>query len=208
MIDANKHETDATNLTGIQSIPLVEDPTEEEEKEKHKKALFILLLLIIGLTLLTLLARFALPGIINMLIGDRGTPMAGFGGMIQEGTPGMSLEEVRAARQAAADAASFRIKMNARPVFEKGDGMGNLFIVNSAENALDMEAEIRMDDTGALIYRSGRMKPNTFVDEDKLQVSLPKGEYKATASIITYHPDKVDERIGQTDIGLVITVKS
>lgn len=162
------------------------------------------------LVLVTLVAAFALRefGMIRFPWDPTPSISPNVGGSIKQGTPGMTPEEVQAAMQAEADKARVRLKINARPVFERGDKAGSLLMVNSAENNYNMRYVIRLNDTDEVIYDSGLMEPNTYIDNDKLSKVLPQGEYEATADILTYELDDPDNPISRYTANLMITIES
>lgn len=187
----------------MQPIP----PTAPAKKRKGLKItlLIIALLLVIALALLLLQQC----GIISFNFGQEQEQQGStVGGTIQQGTPGMTMEEILAALQAEADASRIRIKINARPEFESGDAIGSIYIVNSAENAFNMWVNIYLEETGELIYQSGMMPPNSYIDGDKLLVKLPAGEYAATADILAYELEDETKLDTRASASLIITIQN
>lgn len=101
---------------------------------------------------------------------------------------------------------SMRVKLNGYPVFPDGMSAGNLEIANPPENSLCMKVEIKLDDTEEVIYESGAIPPNHYIDEDKLAVILEKGEYHATAYVTLYNPENEDTLYNSTKFALVIQI--
>jgi len=128
------------------------------------------------------------------------------GSNVKEGTPGMSDEELQAALDAEREAALVSIELDAYPTFANGSSEGNLNIVNPATNSLYLEVEIRLDDTEEVIYKSGAIPPNSFIDNDKLSTVLQAGEYNATAYVTAYDPDNPDEQYNKAEFSLVVTI--
>jgi hypothetical protein len=133
---------------------------------------------------------------------------SGVAGAISEGTPGMTHEQAMAALQAEADRGTVSVQINARPVFASGSSEGNLYIINPATNAFNMQVVITLDDNGEVIYRSEELKPNHFIDTDVLLRDLDAGIYPATALITCVDPADPSRPINQASASLVITVES
>lgn len=134
--------------------------------------------------------------------------VANVGGSIQEGTPGMTLEELQAVMQADADASTIHFEMNFRPVFERGSSEGTLWFVNPADNHYDMRVEIHLNSRDQLVYDSGLMPRNSHIDNDKLSVALPRGTHEATAYMLAYEPGDPDTIVNRATADVVIVVKN
>jgi len=93
-------------------------------------------------------------------------------------------------------------------VFPSGSEPGDLYIINPAENAFDMQVEIVLDDTGEVIYQSGILHPNQHIASDRLLRVLPAGSYNATATIISTDPQEPERQINRATASLLITVQS
>lgn len=103
---------------------------------------------------------------------------------------------------------SMRVKMNGYPVFPDGKSAGSLEIENPAENVLYMKVKITLNDTKEVIYESGAIPPNHFIDDDKLAKILDKGEYNATAYITLFDPENPDVQYNSANFDLIITIKN
>lgn len=119
--------------------------------------------------------------------------------------PNMTPEEILAQMQKVADAAYFSFKINARPVFENGSAAGNLSIENPSHNIYPMVVQIHLDATDEIIYDSGGLYPNHYIENAKLSKRLKAGTYNATAHMNAYDPDTLEWQ-GRQAAGLVITV--
>jgi hypothetical protein len=119
---------------------------------------------------------------------------------------GMSKREKLKQFQEAVDADYFAFKINARPVFETGDGPGSLRIENPSYNIYPMVVQIFLGDTEEKIYDSGGILPNQHIDSAKLTKVLPPGSYKATAYMNAYNPD-THIWLGKQAAAIVITIK-
>lgn len=121
--------------------------------------------------------------------------------------PGKSEEEIKAMLNQKITEKTVAYTINAVPVFENGSAEGNLMLESPANNINYIEFVIRRDDTGEEIYRSGLLKPNQYITEDKLAVVLPQGSYLCTADITLYDPETLESK-GMTQAAITITVKN
>jgi len=104
--------------------------------------------------------------------------------------------------------ANMTVRINSRPVFADGKSEGDLKIANPEANVLYIKAEISLDDTGEVIYESGAVPPNHYIDNDKLTKVLKKGEYPATAHVTLFDPDNLDTQYNSANFNLVITIEN
>ena len=102
----------------------------------------------------------------------------------------LTKEEMRVQIQRAADASSFRFKMNGEPsvkTLEDGTQTADLGIINSVENTVDMEVVITLED-GTEIFKSSRLKPGQQELSGELDKTLPQGSYPASATAYALDP--------------------
>ena len=59
-------------------------------------------------------------------------------------------------------------------------------VENPPNNGKRFTVTIQRDDTGEVIYKSGYLDPEQYIDEVPLDVELPKGEYACTAYFDAY----------------------
>lgn len=175
-------------------------------KKRPQRSLLILLLLL--LLLLAVVAGAMLVG------GSRGktesTEPTGpvFAANASIGAlPGKTQEEIQAMLQQQVDDRMVAFSINANPEFENGTAKGKLLLEAPANNINYIEFVIKRDDNGQTIYRSGLMKPNQYIEEDKLSVNLPKGEYPCTVDITLYDPETLEAK-GMSQAGITIVVKN
>lgn len=83
------------------------------------------------------------------------------------------------------------MSMNAEPSFDNGSAKGNLLIENDKSNKHPQVVQIYRNDTNELIYTSSMIPVGQFINEDTIDVKLPKGDYKCTAYF-----NAVDEKTG------------
>ena len=76
--------------------------------------------------------------------------------------------------------------INATPFMVNGKGKANLMVENPPNNGKRFTVTIQRDDTGEVIYKSGYLDPEQYIDEVPLDVELAKGEYACTAYFDAY----------------------
>ena len=130
------------------------------------------------------------------------------GAMIQDGViSGYTAAEIEEIMQRKADESTFSFEVNSRPVFENGKSEGNLRIYNPAYNNYLINVEIKLDSNNKTIFKSGKLKPNQYIEKAKLSRNLKKGEYEATATISAYDPT-TEELLGISAAKMVIAVEN
>lgn len=103
----------------------------------------------------------------------------------------------------AAEEGRVRMQINSEVVFADEKSEGNLYIGNPDTNLYDMEVTITLNDTGTVVYQSGKIPPGYYIDKDKLQTALAAGAYAAKASIVYYDGEEVQVNYG---VNLNITI--
>jgi hypothetical protein len=79
------------------------------------------------------------------------------------------------------DEGMINISMNTSPYFQDGSSEGNLMIVNEEVNRYPQVVEIKRNDTGETVYRSGAIPVGSRIESAKLSAWLPAGTYECTA---------------------------
>lgn len=120
--------------------------------------------------------------------------------------PGLSPEELQKELQKKADESLFSFNINSKPVFENGKSEGNLRIANPQYNVYPIEVTIRLEDTNEVIFKSGKIQPNHYIEKAKLTKNLKKGEYKAIATIQAFDPNDNDKYLGKAQAILNISI--
>lgn len=177
-------------------------------KKKNSTKKWLLRIAVLILLLLLLIVGLHQCGYIRYPWEETPPVSGSVGGNIQEGTPGMSREELIAAMQEKADKSKVSLKINARPIFEDGNSEGDLYIVNPVDNAYHMNVIICLDDTDEVIYESGMMAPNQYIDKDTLLKKLEKGEHPATAYMRIFDTEDLEHSINTSTASLIIQVKN
>lgn len=130
------------------------------------------------------------------------------GGILQEGIiPGYSEEEIKEILQRRADESSFSFEINSRPIFKDGKSEGNLRIANPPYNKYLITVEIKLDDNNKIVFKSGEILPNHYIEYAKLNRKLKAGEYNATATINAYDTESGEYK-GTSAAKLIIKVES
>lgn len=97
------------------------------------------------------------------------------------------------------------MSMNADPSFENGSAKGNLLIENDKSNKHPQVIQIYRNDNKELIYTSGMIPVGQFLNEDTLDVKLPKGDYKCTAYFNAVD-EKTGEKLGTSGANITIHI--
>lgn len=118
--------------------------------------------------------------------------------------PGTSLEEL----QKKADSSKFSFKINSNPVFKNGDSEGNLRIANPHYNTFPIEVTIRLKSNNEVIFKTGKMQPNHYIENAKLSKHLSKGNYEAMATIKAFDQKNNDKYLGEAKAILNINIKN
>ena len=130
------------------------------------------------------------------------------GGILQEGIiPGYTEEQIKEILQRKADESPFSFEINSRPFFENGKSEGNIRIYNPPFNNYLIDVEIKLDSNNKTIFKSGKLKPNQYIEKAKLSRNLKKGEYEATATISAYDPES-EQLLGVSVAKLIIAIEN
>lgn len=168
-------------------------------KKIYKSKKLILLLLIIVLVLIL--------GSIFIFNSKKSTANVQ-GGILQEGIiPGYTDEQIKEILQRKADESSFSFEINSRPIFKDGKSEGNLRIANPPYNKYSINVEIKLDDSDEIVFNSGKISPNHYIENAKLTKHLKAGEYNSTATINAYD-SKTGAYKGTSAAKLIIKVES
>lgn len=120
------------------------------------------------------------------------------------GSNNISLEERLAEMQKKVDEGSIGVRMETTLTFETGDSKAVTSIENPARNTYPFVVAIVITDTKEEVYRSGLIPPDSYINEVKLNTTLEKGSYPATAFFEVYND--AGEMTGKTGINITIDV--
>lgn len=169
----------------------------QNEKKNRKPVLLIVLLLLAAAAA----AYFLLRPSNNAEQGSPFATNASVGAL-----PNKTQEEIEAILTQQITDKSVAYSVNSNPIFANGTAEGNLMLESPANNINYIEFVIRVDETNETIYRSGLLKPNQYIENDKLLVDLEPGEYVCTVDITIYDTETYEAK-GMTQAGIVISVK-
>ena len=91
--------------------------------------------------------------------------------------------------------------------FENGESEGTAYIENVPSNRYVLRVTIKLDSTGEVVYQSGGLRPDSYIEKIKLSQDLPAGSYPATATFVADDPDTLEE-VGQTSARITLQVNS
>ena len=163
--------------------------------DKKYKILILLLILIIPLSII-------------FITNSKNNKVNISGGILQEGViPGYTEEQIKEILQRKADESTFSFEINSRPIFKDGKSEGNLRIANPPYNKYLITVEIKLDDNNKIVFKSGEILPNHYIEYAKLNRKLKAGEYNATATINAYDTESGEYK-GTSAAKLIIKVES
>lgn len=172
---------------------------EQKEKESKKVQWLIVLLLIalIGLGA-GIYYQMTKENEMSRLARDE----LALGGML----PGKSEQEISELLNAKVAEGMVDIGISAEPIFERNGKKGRLGVENIAANRYSFQVELKLDETGEVIYQSGLIDPGYYVEFVELNKTLQAGDYQATAVISTYSLDETEDRISEINVKILLHV--
>ena len=163
--------------------------------DKKYKIIILLLILIIPLSII-------------FITNSKNNKVNISGGILQEGViPGYTEEQIKEILQRKADESTFSFEINSRPIFKNGESEGNIRIANPPYNKYLITVEIKLDDNNKIVFKSGEILPNHYIEYAKLNRKLKAGEYNATATINAYDTESGEYK-GTSAAKLIIKVES
>lgn len=115
----------------------------------------------------------------------------------QEGfLPGMTRDEIQKMMDEKVEEGSIQININSDLTFADGGSEGLVRIVNTKNNHYLLVVEFIRKDNGESVYRSGAMEPGHYLEKDRLDVDLPKGDYPIEIHFKNYNI-KSEEYVGE-----------
>ena len=109
--------------------------------------------------------------------------------------------------QREADESTFSFEINSRPIFKDGKSEGNLRIANPPYSKYAINVDIKLESNGKIIFDSGKIEPNHYIEYAKLTKKLKAGEYNATATINAYDMKTGDFK-GTSSAKLIIKIEN
>ena len=118
----------------------------------------------------------------------------------------ISDEELKKYAQTTVDSSNFNMVISSKADISASNMTGSLLIQNPPQNAYPINVEIRLDDSGDLIYTSGAIQPGEEIKQVTLDKNLEPGSYKSTATFSLYNAE-TKEKKGQVSAGVTFTIQ-
>ncbi|WP_165062971.1 MULTISPECIES: hypothetical protein [unclassified Adlercreutzia] len=115
-------------------------------------------------------------------------------------------EEIQAELDRTVEEGMFNISIASVIEFENGTSSGTAYIENVPGNRYNMQVTITDDSTGDVLYESGILQPNQYIENITLARDLDAGSYPATATFSAIDPTTYEE-IGQAAAKVTLNVK-
>lgn len=121
-------------------------------------------------------------------------------------------EEMQAELNRTVEEGMLNISIASEIKFADGSSEGTAYIENVPSNRYDMSVAITLDDEDdegedEVVYESGIISPNNFIEKIKLNRVLPAGEYPATATFTAYDPSN-GQKVGQAAAKVKLIIES
>jgi len=198
------------NVLDSSSFDSSSDKPKNKEKKRKKRGLWLLLS---GLCIILALLLVYQGGYLQFPKEESngsvvaGNLFPGSGSAVDGHLPGMTPEEIMEQMQKIADASHFSFKINSRPVLADGNAPANFRIENPSYNVYPMVVQIILNETEEVLFDSGGIMPNQYIESAKLTKTLEPGTYNATAVFNAYDPATGIHQ-GKAQAALIITVLS
>ena len=114
-------------------------------------------------------------------------------------------EEMQAELDRTVEEGMFNISISSVIQFSDGTAQGTAYIENVPRNRYNMQVTVTDDDSGDVLYESGVLAPNQFIENIVLAKDLDAGTYPATATFRALDPTTYDE-VGQAAAKVTISV--
>lgn len=121
--------------------------------------------------------------------------------------PGKSMEERQRELNSVVEEGMLSMSINVTPSGYAGgrDRAVNWLIENPSNQGKLIRVEITRDDTGELIYRTGAIRPGSYVESAEPLLEMPAGVYDCTAVFYAYKVE-TEELIGQAAVSVRLTL--
>ncbi len=114
-------------------------------------------------------------------------------------------EEVQAELNRTVEDGMLNISIASKIEFQNGTSEGTAYIENVPSNKYVMKVTITLDSNDEVVYQSGGIKPDSFIEKIKLTKDLPAGTYPATATFAAFDPETLQE-VGQAAAKITLVV--
>ncbi|WP_165253967.1 flagellar protein FliS [Adlercreutzia sp. ZJ304] len=119
--------------------------------------------------------------------------------------PYKTQEEIQAELDRTVEEGMFNISIASVIEFADGTSSGTAYIENVPGNRYNMQVTITDDNTGDVIYESGVLAPNQYIENITLSKDLEPGTYNATATFSALDATTYEE-VGQAAAKITINV--
>lgn len=172
-------------------------PATEQEDRKKRKVIIIVIVCIAAALLAALLIWFFAFGGSSQYDSNARTGQA----------PYKTEEEMQEELNRTVEEGMLDISIVSVIDFDDGTSEGIAYIENVPSNIYNMQVTITQDDTGDVLYESGILEPNHYIEKIKLTRDLDAGEYNATATFTALDKDSLNE-VGQAAAKVTVNVKA
>ncbi len=114
-------------------------------------------------------------------------------------------EEIQAELNRIVEEGMLNISIASVIEFEDGASPGVAYIENVPSNKYVMRVTITLDENGEIVYQSGGIRPDSYIETITLNQDLDAGSYPATATFTAYDPDSLEE-VGQAAAKVTLSI--
>ncbi|WP_165063080.1 hypothetical protein [Adlercreutzia sp. ZJ154] len=192
---ATRHSvSDSTKVSGARPTAASAKSKAQAQKGGNRTILIVLGVVVLAIVIWVLVWLFACNG------------SSMFDSNAQDGqAPYKSQEEMQAELDRVVDEGMFNISIASVIQFEEGTSVGTAYIENVPGNHYLMQVTITDDDTGDVLYESGVLQPNQYIENITLTKDLEAGSYDATATFKALDETTYEE-VGQAAAKVTINV--
>lgn len=184
---------------GPDGVPAAHPDEIAEDRPRRHTVLYVIIALIVVL----LVAAIGATGWWYGAGGNDFFDAAAQGGQ----APYKSEEEIIAELNRIVEEGMLNISIASNIEFENGTSPGTAYIENVPSNKYVMRVTITLDSNGEVVYQSGGIRPDSFIETINLNQDLGAGVYPATATFAAYDPETLEE-VGQAAAKITLTVNS
>lgn len=182
--------------------------TEDAEEKKKRRRWLLLLLLLLLLLFLTGAGFWYFYGHRAGQAGGGNVGLISYDSAAENGNlPGKSDAEIQADLNAIVEAGMFNISIAPEIDFASPDAEGQARIENIKANHYLMQVTITLDDTGEIVYTSGAIRPEQYIENIRLSAPLKPGTYPATATFAALNPES-GQKEGQAGAQIILKIGS
>lgn len=193
--DMNHNRTTNTARTTNAARPSAQAPATRQAPSGKKNTLIVVICCVIAALAIWLLV---------WLFACNGSSL--FDSNAQTGqAPYKSAEEMQAELDRQVEEGMFNISIASVIQFEDGASSGTAYIENVPGNRYNMQVVITDDATSEVLYESGILAPNQFIEDITLAKDLDPGTYNATATFKAIDPVTYEE-VGQAAAKITLNV--